>query len=184
MEVPNEDHGRPASRYVLYDLLIEHGIQLWRPTGGHGFILTQGPVASYSEAPVSAQFLTAGAYVEGGIRGAELGGCAFGHNDPETGEGGLNLSRKACYTKAGVHRQAHGCGGQALRVVRERASRLKVFRLTYEAPRSDTLQPGLKEPSSCTETATETAPVRGKSGVKTEGFYVKRKDSHRLGGTA
>ena len=80
--------------------------------------------------------MTVELYVEGGIRGVELGGCAFGHNDPETGEDvwpELELVRLAIPRRVYTDRHM-AVVARALRAVRERASSVKGLRLTYEAP--------------------------------------------------
>lgn len=117
--------------------LIDLGVPIIRPTGGHGVYVDAAeflPHIPRSEFP--AQALVVELYVEGGIRGVELGTCAFGHTDPETGKqvpSKLELVRLAIprrvYTDRHMDRVA-----AAFAAIKERRSALRGFRLTYEAP--------------------------------------------------
>jgi len=67
--------------------LDEKGIPIIKPVGGHG-IYVDGrrffPQIPQSEFP--SQRLVCALYEEAGIRAVELGACAFGQKDPDTGE--------------------------------------------------------------------------------------------------
>ncbi|MDR2295355.1 MAG: tryptophanase [Clostridiales Family XIII bacterium] len=70
----------------LGDLLLEIGVPLQLPVGGHGvFIDAKKLLPHVSQKDFPAQALTVALYEEGGVRGVELGNCAFGYKDPETG---------------------------------------------------------------------------------------------------
>ena len=71
----------------LGDLLIERGIPIIQPTGGHG-VYVDGrrffPHIPQCEFP--SQRLVCALYEEAGVRAVEIGACAFGSKDPVTGE--------------------------------------------------------------------------------------------------
>ena len=71
----------------LGDLLIERGVPIVQPTGGHG-VYVDGrrffPQIPQSEFP--SQRLVCALYEEAGVRAVEIGACAFGSKDPVTGE--------------------------------------------------------------------------------------------------
>jgi tryptophanase len=57
------------------------------PIGGHGvFIDAKKFLPEVAQKDFPAQALTVALYEEGGVRGVELGSCAFGRVDPDTGE--------------------------------------------------------------------------------------------------
>jgi tryptophanase len=71
----------------LGEKLKRLGVPMQVPFGGHGvFIDAKKLLPHIPQREFPAQTLTIAAYVEGGVRGVELGTCAFGHTDPETGE--------------------------------------------------------------------------------------------------
>jgi len=71
----------------LGDKLIDLGVPLQMPIGGHGvFIDAKKFLPGFEQKYFPAQALTVALYEEGGIRGVELGTCAFGKTDPETGK--------------------------------------------------------------------------------------------------
>ena len=71
----------------LGDLLMERGIPIIQPTGGHG-VYVDGrrffPHIPQCEFP--SQRLVCALYEEAGVRAVEIGACAFGSKDPVTGE--------------------------------------------------------------------------------------------------
>ncbi len=68
----------------LGDLLHEAGIPIARPVGGHAvFIDADKFLPDVPQVEFPAQSLTAELYMEGGIRGVELGTSAFGEMDEE-----------------------------------------------------------------------------------------------------
>lgn len=70
----------------LGDKMVEAGVPIQQPTGGHGiFIDAKRLFTHLPQSEFPAQALTVELYIEGGVRGVELGTCAFGHTDPETG---------------------------------------------------------------------------------------------------
>jgi tryptophanase len=78
---------RIAHTAYLGDGLLEHGIPIVEPPGGHAIYVDAGRFLPHI--PVEhfpGQALSIALYHEGGIRACELGSIAFAHTDPETGQ--------------------------------------------------------------------------------------------------
>lgn len=138
-EVLDESYLEERIGQVRYlgDMLVEAGIPIVRPTGGHGvYIDAKAMLPHLPRREFPAQALTVELYVEGGIRGVELGGCAFGHTDPATGEDvwpSLELVRLAVPRRVYTDRHMAQVA-KTLSRVKERASSVRGLRLTYQAP--------------------------------------------------
>ena len=121
----------------LGELLIEAGIPIVRPTGGHGVYLdAEAMLPHLRRDHFPAQCLAVELYIEGGIRGVELGGCAFGREDPVTGEAiwpELELVRLAVPRRVYTDRHMKMVAS-ALARVKERAHEIRGLKLTYQAP--------------------------------------------------
>ncbi|HSF40133.1 MAG TPA: tryptophanase [Thermoanaerobaculia bacterium] len=110
-EVVNEDYlrYRMASTHYLGEGLMKAGMPIVRPTGGHAVYIDAGsflPHIPSREFP--GQALAAAFYVEGGVRGVEIGTLMFGGTDPATGEerqAALELLRLAIPRR--VYTQSH-----------------------------------------------------------------------------
>jgi tryptophanase len=71
----------------LGERLKSAGVPMQMPFGGHGiFINAKKFLPDVEQRFFPAQALTVALYEAGGVRGVELGACAFGHTDPVTGE--------------------------------------------------------------------------------------------------
>ena len=67
--------------------LIENGIPIIEPTGGHAIYVDAGSFLPHiPHAKFPGQALAAVLYLEGGIRGVEIGSVMFAQPDPQTGE--------------------------------------------------------------------------------------------------
>ncbi len=73
---------RIASMEYLGNKLIENGIPIIRPVGGHAiFVDAKAFLPHIPQQQYPGQALTAALYVEGGIRAVEIGSVMFGKND-------------------------------------------------------------------------------------------------------
>lgn len=78
---------RLAQTRYLADRLLEIGIRIVEPPGGHAvYIDAKSFVPHVPQNEFPAQALATAIYREGGIRVVEIGGVAFAHQDPQTGE--------------------------------------------------------------------------------------------------
>ena len=78
---------RVAHTQYLADRLREQGIPLVEPPGGHAvYVDARRFVPHIPRSAFPAHALTLAIYLEGGIRLVEIGGVAFAHKDPSTGE--------------------------------------------------------------------------------------------------
>ncbi len=122
---------------AFWERLDRSGIPLLRPPGGHAVYLDARRFLPHLPPErFPAQALTVALYLEGGIRGVEIGGVMFGRTDPATGETvwpELELVRLAIPRR--VYTNAH------LEYVAEVIERLYAerdgipgLRMVYEAP--------------------------------------------------
>lgn len=114
--------------------LMEAGIPIIEPAGGHAIYLDAGrllPHIPHAEFP--GQALSAALYLEGGVRGVEIGSVMFAHPDPDTGEmiyPQLELVRLAIprrvYTQSHIDYVVNILSGLA-----SKRESLRGYRLTY-----------------------------------------------------
>lgn len=130
-------------RYLAYRLgqtaylagrLLEAGIPIIEPAGGHAIYLDAGrmlPDIPHAQFP--GQAVAAGLYLEGGIRGVEIGSVMFAHPDPDTGEmvyPQLELVRLALPRR--VYTQSHlDYVVATLKHLMDQRESLRGYRLTY-----------------------------------------------------
>jgi len=121
----------------LGSLLSACGVPIVKPTGGHGvYVDAKSLLPHLPRNQFPAQALTVELYLEGGVRGVELGGCAFGHKDPETGEDvwpELELVRLTIPRRVYTDRHMDYVA-RTLRAVKERASSVRGLKIVHEAP--------------------------------------------------
>lgn len=121
----------------LGDRLIEKGIPIIQPTGGHG-VYVDGrrffPQIPQHEFP--SQRLVVALFEEAGIRACELGACAFGSKDPKTGEPiwpALETMR-ICVSRRVYTNNHLDCIVNALDYIYQNRDSYKGMKLVYEGP--------------------------------------------------
>jgi tryptophanase len=138
-EVVDEDYlrYRIASTAYLGEGLLRAGIPIIRPPGGHAVYVDAGaflPDIPPDEFP--GQAVAAAFFVEGGIRGCEIGSIMFGGTDPSTGElrrPPLELYRMAIPRR--VYTQSHvDYVLEVARRVVDAKDRLRGYRIVEEMP--------------------------------------------------
>lgn len=127
---------RLAQTAYLADRFCEAGVPIIQPAGGHAIYVDAGrflPHIPHAEFP--GQALAAELYLEGGIRGVEIGSVMFAYPDPDTGKmvyPELELVRLAIPRR--VYTQSHfDYVVEVLARLRDRAASLKGYRIT-QAP--------------------------------------------------
>ena len=112
----------------------EAGIPIIEPPGGHAVYVDAGrmlPQLQHGEFP--GQALAAELYLEGGIRGVEIGSVMFAHPDPDTGEmiyPALELVRLAIPRR--VYTQSHlDYVAEILTKIGQRADKIRGYQFTY-----------------------------------------------------
>jgi tyrosine phenol-lyase len=139
VEVVDEDYleYRLASVRYLGEHVAREGVPIIQPPGGHAVYLDAAaflPQVPPHELP--GQALVAELYLEGGIRGVEIGTVMFGRRDPETGEeqaGPMELVRLAIPRR--VYTQSHiDYVVEVILDVFARREAIGGFRITHQAP--------------------------------------------------
>ncbi len=122
------------TRY-LADSLVEAGVPVMQPPGGHAVYLDAKQIAGHiPAAQFPAQAVCAALYQQGGIRGVELGSMMFAHQHPETGAWiypDLELVRLAIPRR--VYTQAHlDYVVKIAKQVMDNRAQLRGYRMTYQ----------------------------------------------------
>jgi tryptophanase len=125
---------RLAQTEYLGEGIIEAGIPIIEPPGGHAVYIDAGKLLPHiPSGEYPGQALVAELYLEGGIRGVEVGSVMFSHRDPKTGEmvyPKLELVRLAIPRR--VYTQSHiDHVVKTIRSVADRRHFLKGYRITY-----------------------------------------------------
>lgn len=138
-EVVEEDYleNRIGQVHYLAQKLLDLGIPIIEPPGGHGVYLdAQRFLPHIPREQFPAQTLAVELYIEGGIRGVELGSNAFAHRDEKTGEmiyPRLELVRLAIPRRVYTDRHMDHVA-RTLAAIARRKENLRGLRLVYEAP--------------------------------------------------
>ena len=114
--------------------LLEIGVPIIEPPGGHAIYVDAGQMLPHiPRENFPGQALSIELYLEGGIRGVELGSVAFAYEDPKTGEmvhPSLELVRLAIPRR--VYTRAHiDFVVEVMAKILERSDSLSGFRFTY-----------------------------------------------------
>jgi tyrosine phenol-lyase len=131
-----DDHVHSRVGQVLYlgDLLLNWGIPIVKPVGGHAIFLdAKGFYPHIPQDQFPAQTLTAQLYLDSGVRGMERGVVSAGR-DPETGDHrypALELTRLAIPRR--VYTQAHmDVVAEAVKIVYDAREQTRGFKMVYE----------------------------------------------------
>ncbi len=125
---------RLAHTKYLADRLLESGIPILEPPGGHAvYVDVKRFLPRIPQSELPGQALACELYLEGGVRAVEIGSVAFAREDPETGEmvyPDLELVRMAIprrvYTQAHLDHVVETC-----QRIYERRDQLRGMRFTY-----------------------------------------------------
>ena len=118
----------------LAEELLAAGVPVVQPPGGHAVYLDAGQLLPHiPQKEYPGQALAVEMYLEGGIRGVELGSVAFAYPDPDTGKiihPKLELVRLALPRR--VYTQTHmDYIVRTLGSIKARAEAIKGYRITY-----------------------------------------------------
>ena len=117
--------------------LDELGVPYLRPTGGHAVYLdARKALAHIPQSQFPAQVFTAALYLEGGVRGVEIGSLMFDHCDPDTGElvhPAMELVRLAIPRRVYTHTQLDYVAAVCARVM-AMGERLRGLEIVWEPP--------------------------------------------------
>jgi tryptophanase len=138
-EVVHEDYlqYRIVSTEYLGKHISQEGVPIVQPPGGHAVYVDAGRFLPHIEAlQYPGIALAVEFYLEGGIRGVEIGSVMFGHVDRETGEeepAAQELLRLAIPRR--VYTQSHvDYVVEAILEVWNRRDEIGGYRITYQAP--------------------------------------------------
>lgn len=137
-EVLDEDYLRYRIRSIEYmgDKLITAGVPIMRPTGGHAVYLdAKAFLPHIAPSGYPGQALCAALYLEGGIRGVEIGSVMFGRYDAAETliSPPLELVRLAIPRR--VYTQSHiDYVSEIITAVFERREKIIGMKITYETP--------------------------------------------------
>jgi len=133
----NEDYLKYRIEQTAYlgESLLEQGIPIVRPPGGHAiYIDALSVLPDIPQENFPAQALAVALYIEGGIRAVEIGSLMFAYTDEKTGETvypKLELVRLAIPRR--VYTRAHlDCVVQTVKKVMDNRNNLKGLRITYQ----------------------------------------------------
>jgi tyrosine phenol-lyase len=128
---------RVRSVEYLVDKLSQAGVPLIIPSGGHAAYLDAGAFLAHIPPEMfPGQVLADELYLEGGVRGVEIGSLMFGKHDPDTGRmvpSKMELVRLAIPRR--VYTQSHiDYVAEVVLAVFARRKDLRGLRMVYEAP--------------------------------------------------
>jgi len=130
-------HYRIRSTEYLGDKLLKAGVPIIEPTGGHAiYIDAKRFLPNVPPEQFPGQSITCELYLEGGIRGVEIGSVMFGKYEKETGKlipPPMELVRLAIPRR--VYTQSHiDYVAEVIIEVYKNRDKLRGYEITYEAP--------------------------------------------------
>ena len=138
-EVMNENYLQYRIRSIEYlgEKMLENGIPIIEPPGGHAiYIDAKRFLPDVPQFQYPGQSIVCELYLEGGIRGVEIGSVMFGKDDKKTGgliSPPMELVRLAIPRR--VYTQSHiDYVAEAVIEVFKNREKLKGYEITYEAP--------------------------------------------------
>ncbi len=121
----------------LGEKLKEKGVPIIEPTGGHGvYVDGRRFFPHIPQYQFPSQRLVCALYEEAGVRAVEIGACAFGQKDPETGEDiwpALECMRIAISRRVYTDRHMDVIA-EALGYIYENRDKYKGMKIVYEGP--------------------------------------------------
>ena len=135
----DENYLRFRTGQVRYlgELLMEYGVPIVKPPGGHAIYIDAKQFAPHiPQGQFPGQALVVGLYREAGIRAVEIGSLMFAHKDPDTGKmvyPDLELVRLAIPRRVYTNLHLQYVAEAVIHLFQNR-EKLKGLRLTYEAP--------------------------------------------------
>ncbi len=138
-EVLDEEYLAYRVGQVAYlgDLLVQAGVPIVRPPGGHAiYVDARAFLPHLPQSQFPGQALVVALYREFGIRAVEIGSLMFGHRDPKTGAAvypKLDLVRLAVPRRVYTNEHLRYVAEAVIALHRDR-DRLRGLRLTWEAP--------------------------------------------------
>lgn len=138
LEVVEFDYLEDRLGQVAYlaGMLKDRGVPIIMPPGGHGvFVDAKALLPHIPQTQFPAQALGVELYIEAGVRGVELGSCAFGHRDPVTGE---EIPHKLELLRLAIPRRTYTDRHMALVArafdgIAARKDRIKGYRISWQA---------------------------------------------------
>ncbi len=135
----DENYLRFRTGQVRYlgELLMEYGVPIVKPPGGHAIYIDAKRFAPHiPQSQFPGQALVVGLYREAGIRAVEIGSLMFAHKDPDTGKmvyPDLELVRLAIPRRVYTNLHLQYVAEAIIHLFQNR-EKLKGLRLIYEAP--------------------------------------------------
>lgn len=114
--------------------LQDHDIPVYTPFGGHAVYVDAGQFFSDPDRPFPGQSLVTSLYLEGGIRGCDLGSTMFGENDSPESREGLHMELVRLAIPRRTYTESHlRYVVDVMERVKENKHRIPYLKCTYRA---------------------------------------------------